>query len=296
MELRQLRYFVAVAEERNIGRAAERLFMTQPPLSRQIRRLEEELGTDLFIRVPRGMELTDAGRALVADARKVLELTDQAGVRARLAGEGTIGRVDIALFGTGIFGVIPRLLRAYRVDHPEVEIVLHNMTKDQQLDALIQRHIDLAFNRLVPPTPGLTAEVLLTEPLYVAAPSAHPLTARTAITLTDLERQPLVLFPTGLRPSFIDRVHDLCRGAGFTPVVAAEVHDVVHGIALIAIGEGFALVPESATNLHVPGVTYRPLHETPRPTVELCAIHRDDDQSSVLRSLLASMRAGRGLR
>lgn len=290
MELRHLRYFVAVAEEKNIGRAATRLFMTQPPLTRQIRQLEDEIGVALFLRTARGVEPTSAGRALLADARNILALAEQATERAQGAGQGTTGRIDIAVFGTGIFGAIPELLRAYRRDHPDVSIVLHNMTKQEQLDALGQGRIGLAFNRLMQPVPGLVNEVLLTEALHVAAPSDHHLTARTAITLAELENEPLVLFPTGLRPSFIDRVHDLCRQAGFTPNVAAEVADVVHGIALVASGGGLSLVPDSATNLHVPGVTYRPLHETPRPRIDLCCIYRDDDHSPVLNALLTSMR------
>lgn len=290
MELRHLRYFVAVAEEKNIGRAAARLFMTQPPLTRQIRQLEEELGTDLFTRTARGVELTDAGQTLLPDARNIIQLAEQAADRAHGAGRGTTGRIDVAVFGTGIFGAIPQLLRAYRRDHPDVRIVLHNMTKQEQLEALTQRRIGLAFNRIMHPVPGLISEVLLTEALHVAVPSNHHLTARTAITLAELEHQPLVLFPTGLRPSFIDRVHDLCRGAGFLPEVAAEVADVIHGIALVASGGGVSLVPESATNVHVPGVTYRPLHETPRPRVDLSCVYRDDDESPVLAALLGSMR------
>ena len=174
MELRHLRYFVCVAEEQSIGRAAERLHITQPPLTRQIRQLERELDTALFVRRPRGMELTNAGQVLLDDARQLLDLADRAGQRAQRAGQGATGRIDVALFGTGIFGAIPRLLRSFRADHPDVEVVLHNMTKSEQIEALAQRRIGLAFNRFVPPTPGITVETLLSEPLYVAAPTITP--------------------------------------------------------------------------------------------------------------------------
>jgi LysR family transcriptional regulator, benzoate and cis,cis-muconate-responsive activator of ben and cat genes len=291
MELRHLRYFVAVAEEAHIGRAAQRLHISQPPLTRQIHQLEQQLGTLLFERTPRGMELTEAGRMFLADARHVLELTDQASDRVARAGRGAVGRIDIALFGTAIFGAIPQLLRAYRHEYPDVQIVLHNMDKAAQLEALSHRRISLAFNRLMQPVPGIVSEVVLTEPLFVAVPSDHPLAARTAIAMRELEHQPLVLFPTGLRPSFIDRARELCLAAGFTPNVVAEVADVVHGIALVASGGGLSFVPRSATNLHVPGVEYRPLHETPRPTVDLCCVYREDDRSPLLAGLLASMRA-----
>jgi DNA-binding transcriptional LysR family regulator len=291
MELRHLRYFVAVAEEEHLGRAAARLHISQPPLTRQIRQLEQELGTTLFKRTAKGMEITDAGRVFLADVNQVLDLTDRARERAVRAGQGSLGQIDIALFGTAIFGAIPRLLRPFRRDHPDVKITLHDMKKDEQLEALAHRRISLAFNRLMPSVPGIVSEVLLTEPLFVAVPSDHPLAARTAIGMSELEGHPMVLFPTGLRPSFIDQVRDLCTAAGFVPDVVAEVDDVVHGIALVATGGGFSLVPRSATNLHVPGVTYRPLHDRPRPHVDLCCIYRQDDDSPVLQGLLTSMRA-----
>lgn len=291
MELRHLRYFVAVAEEQHIGRAAERLRISQPPLTRQIHQLENELDTTLFTRTSRGMVLTEAGRVFLADARTLLELADRASERVHRAGTGALGRLDIAVFGTAIFGAIPLLLREHQRQFPEVRLVLHNMTKDEQLAALSERRINLAFNRLMQPVPGIVSEVLLTEPLFVAVPAEHPLAARTAIAMAELEGQPLVLFPTGLRPSFIDVVTELCTTAGFTPDVVAEVADAVHAITLVATGVGLCLVTRSATNLHVPGVSYRPLHEKPRPTVDVCCLYRADDTSPALTSLLASMRA-----
>lgn len=290
VELRHLRYFVCVAEERNIGRAAERLHMSQPPLTRQIRQLESELDTKLLVRTHRGVELTNAGRVFLKEARKVLDTAEQAAQHARLAGQGKIGRIDIAIFGTGIFGAIPKLLKSFRDEHPDVQIVLHNMTKDEQLQALSQGRIELAFNRLVLPTPGLTSEVLLVEPLFIAMPADSPLAATTAIDVTELESKPLVLYPTGMRPSFIDQAQALCRNAGFEPHVAAEFSDAVHALAFVAIGGGFAIVPESATNLRLPGVVYRPIHDRPQPTVDLCVIYRDDAQAPVLGNLLASIR------
>jgi DNA-binding transcriptional LysR family regulator len=291
MELRHLRYFVAVAEELNIGRAAERLHMSQPPLTRQISQLEREVGTPLFVRTNRGVELTNAGEVLLVDARRMLELAEQAHDRARRAGDGGVGRLDVALFGTGIFGKIPVLLRAFRHDAPDVRIVLHNMTKEEQLEALAQRRIDLAFNRIVQPVPGITSEVLLRERLYVAAPEDHPRAARTAIRLAELRGEPLVLFPTGARPSFIDVVLGMCRDAGFEPDVVAEVDDVVHGIALVASGGALCLVPDSGRNLRVPGIVYRRLTESSVTHVELCCVYRADDRSPVLARLLQSFRA-----
>lgn len=290
MELRHLRYFVCVAEEQNIGRAALRLHISQPPLTRQIQALEEQLGAQLFRRTTRGVELTDAGRVLYDDARNILSMADRAAERAHKASQGLLGRVDLSIFGSGIFCAIPQLLRRFREAYPEVNIVLHNMTKEEQLDALRHRRITLAFNRLVRPADGLVCETLLTEPLYVVLPSGHRLAARTAVMLTELAGEPLVMFPTGSRPSFIDRVTDMCREAGFNPTVAQEVSDVVHGVALVATGFGACIVPHSATALAMPGLVYRPLHSPAHPRVDLCCIYRDDDNSEILQALLGSMR------
>lgn len=291
MELRHLRYFVCVAEEQNIGRAALRLHISQPPLTRQIQALEAQLGAQLLRRSSRGVELTDAGRVLYDDARNILAMADRATERAHKAAQGLLGRVDVSIFGSGIFGVIPQLLRSFRESYPEVSIVLHSMAKDEQLDALRHRRITLAFNRLMRPTEGLVCETLLTEPLYVVLPSGHRLAARTAVMLQELDGEPLVLFPTGSRPSFIDRVHDMCRDSGFSPLVAQEVGDVVHAVALVATGFGACILPHSATSIAMPGLVFRPLHCPKHPRIDLCCIYRQDDSSEILLALLGSMRA-----
>ncbi|MDQ5898833.1 MAG: hypothetical protein RLZZ592_2329 [Pseudomonadota bacterium] len=292
MELRHLRYFVCVAEEQNIGRAALRLHISQPPLTRQIQQLEEELGALLFRRTSRGVELTDAGRVLYEDARGILAQAERAAERTHKAAQGLLGRVDVAIFGSGIFGVIPQLLRRFREACPEVSIVLHSLDKEAQIDALHHRRITVAFNRLMRPVEGLSCETLLTEPLWVAVPSGTALAARTAITMQELREQPLVLFPTGSRPSFIDRVHEMCRGAGFTPQIAQEVGDVVHAVTLVGTGFGACLVSRSAANMNMPGVTFRPLHHPGQDRIDLCCIHRSDDDSELLQAFLRSMREG----
>lgn len=291
LELRHLRYFVCVAEEKNIGRAALRLHISQPPLTRQIQQLEDQIGVQLFRRTNRGVELTDAGRVLYDDARAILGMTERAVERSSKAAQGLLGRVDVAIFGSGIFGAIPRLMRAFRTEHPDVSLFLHNMVKDEQIDALRHGRITLAFNRLMRPVDGLVSETLLTEPLYVAIPTDSPLVARTAVSMAELAQVPMVLYPTGARPSFIDRVHEMCRACDFTPVVAQEVGDVVHAVALVATGFGITLVPQSATAMALPGITYRPLHHPANAHVDLCCIYRADDDSPILQSLLASMRA-----
>lgn len=290
MELRHLRYFVCVAEEKNIGRAALRLHISQPPLTRQIQQLEGQLGVQLFRRTNRGVELTDAGRVLYEDARKILGMAERAAERSSKAAQGLLGRVDVAVFGSGIFGAIPRLLRQFRKAYPEVSIFLHNMVKDEQIDALRHQRITLAFNRLMRPVDGLVSETLLTEALYVAMPSDSALSGRTAVKLEELQEVPMVLYPTGARPSFIDRVHEMCRDSGFAPVVAQEVGDAVHAVALVATGYGVTLVPHSALSMALPGIIYRPLFHASQPRVDLCCIYRQDDDSPILAALLSTLR------
>lgn len=296
MELRHLRYFVCVAEEQNIGRAALRLHISQPPLTRQIQQLEEQVGALLFKRTSRGVELTDAGRVLYEEARNILGQAERAAERTHKAALGRLGRIDVAIFGSGIFGVIPQLLRRFREAYPEVNIVLHSLDKEGQIDALRHHRITVAFNRLMRPVDGLSCETILTEPIYVAVPEGARLAARTAIAIEELRDQPLVLFPTGSRPSFIDRVHEMCRTAGFAPLVAQEVGDVVHAVALVATGFGACLVSRSATFMCIPGVTFRPLHHPTLSQVDLCCIYRSDDASELLRAFLGSVRQAIGQR
>ncbi len=298
MDLRHLRYFIAVAEEKNIGRAAARMHISQPPLTRQIQQLEAELGVTLFIRTPRGVELTEAGELFLAEARNIRAVVEQATERTQRAGQGKLGRLDIAIFGSAILDVIPKLLRAYKADFPNVKIVLHTMNKGEQIEALRQRRIGIGFNRILSPTPGITAELVTTEALVLAVNAAHPLAAREVVPFEALAGEPLVLFPTGARPSFVDTVVGLCRSAGFVPEVSQEVGDAVTGVALVAGGFGLCLVPESATVLAFPGVAYRPLSGVPAPArVDLSCIYRTDDQSPLLAAFLEQVRRFRsGLR
>lgn len=287
MDLRRLKYFVAVAEELNMVKAAARLHISQPPLTRQIKLLEEELDTLLFIRTPRGVELTDAGRLLLDEARNILSLAGLAAERAHKAGRGLLGRIDVGIFGSAVFGTIPNILQAFRQEYPEVELVLHSMNKGQQIEALRQRRLTIGFNRLLEPLPDIASEQIASERLFLAVNRSHALAKRKEIPWRELAPHPLVLFPSGSRPSFIDWVFQFCAKEGFVPNVAQEVGDAVNGIALVATGFGMCIVPESATNIRIPGVVYRPLSSEPMPEVDLSCIYRKDDESPLLAKFLA---------
>jgi len=287
VDLRHLRYFIAVAEELNIGRAARRLHISQPPLTRQIHQLEEELDVQLLIRTPRGVELTQAGEMFLGEARNVRALMEQAIERTKRAGEGKLGRLDIAIFGTGIFGAIPQLLQLFRNTHPDVRVVLHSMSKQEQIEALRQKRITVGFNRIVSPYPDIESQLVIKEPLYLAINDTHPLSQETAVSFMELAKHPLVLFPTGARPNFVDKIIELCKKMGFVPEISQIVGDALTGVALVAGGFGISVVPKSATTFSLPGVVYRPFFDSLSANVDLSCIYRKEDQSEILRAFLA---------
>ena len=292
MELRHLRYFIAVAEEGHIGRAATRLHISQPPLTRQIQQLEEVLGVQLFIRTPRGMELTPAGELLLQEARNIRSVVEQAAERTQRAGQGKLGRLDIGIFGSGILDTIPALLLRFRRDFPDVKVMLHNMSKDAQITALRQRRIDIGFNRFIEHAEDIANEIVLTEKILIAINEHHPLAQQEAVPFQVLRDNPLIVFPTGPRPSFIDKVMNMCHQKGFSPQIAQEVGNTLTGVALVASNFGVCVVPESAAKLALPGVVYRPVLDPPEDSgVDLNCIYRADDQSPLLTSFLDTVRS-----
>ncbi|BCO25750.1 HTH-type transcriptional regulator TfdS [Rhodoferax lithotrophicus] len=287
MDIRHLKSFIVVAEELNIGRAALRLHISQPPLTRQIQQLEQELNVQLFVRTPRGVELTQAGNMFLSEARNIRHLMEQAVERTVRAGQGKLGRLDIGIFGTGIFSVIPELLHLFRVTHPGVRVVLHTMSKGEQIEALRQKRITIGFHRMPLLHPDIENSLIINEPLYLALNEEHPLNKQGTISFRELENHPLVLFPTGDRPNFVDKVIELCSGVGFMPDISQVVGDAVTGIALVSAGLGVTIVPKSVTTLRIPKVVYRLFENTFPAYVDLSCVHRKDDSSAILHAFLA---------
>jgi len=286
MDLRQMRYFLAVAEERNFNRAAERLHMAQPPLTRQIHALEEELGTPLFVRTPRGVDLTEAGEALLEEVPNVLALAARARERTVRAGQGLAGRLDVGTFGSGVLDVIPRMLARFHAERPEVRIVLHNQTKAEQIEALRERRIAVGFNRLVPPENDLVVETVLRERMVVALPDAHALAARKRLRLRDLDDLPMILYPNLPLPGLAQRVSSAFVREGVRMRVEQEVEDVLTATALVSGGFGLCITAESSMNLRLPGVAYRPLDCDALRDIELACLYRRGDVSPVLAAFL----------
>lgn len=290
MDLRQMRYFLTLAEERNFTRAAERLHMAQPPLTRQIRTLEEELGTDLFVRTPKGVNLTAAGQALLAEVPNLLALAQRAKERALLASQGLSGRLDVGIFGSGVLDVIPRILARFHKERPEVRIVLHNLTKSEQIQALRERRISVGFNRLIPPEDDLVVETVLREPLIVALPAAHRLCKKASLRISDLSDQPLILYPNLPIAGLAQQVLQAFGREKALVRIEQEVEDVLTAVALVAGGFGVCVTTASSASLRLPGVVYRPLESSYLREIELSCLYRRSDDSPVLSAFVAVMR------
>jgi DNA-binding transcriptional LysR family regulator len=291
MDLRHLRYFLAVADELNIGRAAARLCISQPPLTRQIHALEEELGVSLFVRTAKGVELTQAGEMFKVEAANIRMMIEAGIDRTRRVSAGRLGRLDIAIFGSAIYDTVPKLLQKFRCKLPDVNIVLHTMDKNEQIEALRQRRITVGFNRLISPQADIGCELVAMERLVVVLPEGHPLGAQEAVPFCALADFPFVLFPNVGKPNFVDFVTELCRQQGFEPDIGQIVGDPVTGIALVARGFGITLVPESAaSSLRFAGAVYLPLADAPQAVADISCLYRASDQSPLLHAFLAVVR------
>ncbi len=291
MDLRDMRYFLAVAQEGHMGRAAARLHLSQPPLTRHIQALEAKLGVNLFVRTPKGMSLTDAGQTLLQEVPNLLDLAQQAAERTRLAGQGLIGQLDIGLFGSGVLDVIPRILARFHEARPEVQIVLHNLTKDAQLQALRERRISIGFNRLVPQSADIGVETVLREPLVVALAASHPLAVRPSLRLENLANVPLILYPNVPMHGLAQEIGNAFRAENIPLRVEQEVPDVVTAIALTSAGFGVTVTTQSATNLRLPKVVFRPLHCNHLKDLELSCLYRRADPSPALQAFLTVVRS-----
>jgi DNA-binding transcriptional LysR family regulator len=293
IELRQLRYFVTVAEELHFGRAARRLHMTQPPLSQTIMALEEMLGAPLFERNRRGVALTAAGTALLPEARRLLEQSAGLAELVQRAASGASGRLSLAFVSSADYSVLPPTLRAYRAEFPQVEITLKEATSDLQLEDLIDGRVDAGL--LIPPLPDRARQDLdylpvLREPLVLAAPAGLPALARAkAADLRKLVGIPLIIFPRHISPGLYDAILSVFREAGVTPEVGQEAIQMQTIVSLVSAGMGLALVPQSVSNLRRPGVEYLPLVQA-TPLVETGLAWRRDNASPVLRGFLELMR------
>jgi DNA-binding transcriptional LysR family regulator len=287
VELRHLRYFVAVAEERHFGRAAARLHIAQPPLSQQIRRLEAELGEPLLYRTTRSVELSPAGEVLLDRGREILAEVDAAIEDARRAARGEYGRLAIGFTGSCTYTMLPALAAALRRELPGVVLDLRGeLLTPAQVGRLLDGTLDLGLLRPPVRERDLCTEVLHSETLLAVLPETHPLAEAEAVPLEHLQHEPFVTYPSHFRSVVHDAVEDACAAHGFKPLATHEVAETATLVSFVAAGLGVSLVPASVRNMTVAGAVYRPLeHDATR--VELAVAWRRADERPVLARALA---------
>ncbi|MBT52108.1 MAG: LysR family transcriptional regulator [Mameliella sp.] len=278
MELRRIKYFLGVADELHFGRAASRLGIAQPPLSRQIAALEADIGVQLFDRSRGQIRLTQAGEVLERHARQIVDRLDSAYREAHLVGAGGAGRLRVAFVGSASHGVLPSLIKSYRSHFPKVELALSAMNNAALHLALVQREIDIAVARPHLADEELRREPLERERLILAVPDNSELATRETIRLADLGDQAFVLYPRRPRPSYADFVLDLCRQVNFEPATLELAQDYQTAITLVSVGAGISVVPESVSRTTRPGVFFRS-YEGPNPGTGLTIHARRDNQS-----------------
>lgn len=289
MELRHLRYFVAVAEEGHVTRAAERLGMQQPPLSQQIQALERELAVQLFRRKPRGVDLTDAGRALLDDARAILAHVDHAFATTRRTARGEQGRIAIGFTSSAPFHpFVPRVIRAFREAYPLVALTLDESGTTELIDDLRSERVDAAFIRTPVADPmGIAINPLLEEAMLVALPATHALAADAAeLPLAALAAETFIVYRRRSGPGLYDAIFGACHAAGFSPIVGQEAPRIVSTLNLVAAGLGIAVVPASLARMQMDGVIYRPLRSSGQPRAPLLLATRRGDTGAVVRRFL----------
>jgi DNA-binding transcriptional LysR family regulator len=286
MELRHLRYLVAVAEELHFGRAAIRLNISQPPLSQQIRQLEEELGVQLFVRTKREVRLTEAGKRVVNEAHLVLAKVDQFSKLAAQAGEGEIGYLSVGV-PSGVNEILVETLRRLAVRYPGVRIELQFMTTGAQVEALREGQISVGFLNLPLQEPTLEFETIKREPLWLALPKGHPLTRYQRVPLSAMESQRTIFFSRRVTPGLHDLITGMCRNAGFTLNVVHEVDSIIGALTLVSADLGVSFCTPSVQRFW-PSLAFRPIRGP--AFVEQAVGYRRDGCSPVLDTFLQVVR------
>lgn len=286
-----MRYFIAVAEERSFLKAADRLHISQPPLSTQIKQLEDQLGVTLLVRSSKGISLTEPGKVFYAEARAVVARVEQARISTQRAARGEEGRLAIGFVSIVDYSFLPAGLKAFRQCHPRVEVQLHELTTDAQLKELAHENLDVGLALAPIEGEGVQYHHLSTEELVLAVAVDHPLAGVVAdeIAIKDLSGESFVMVPRPMAPGYYDTFTAFCRSNGFTPRIEQSAKQMQTVISLVANNFGIAVVPASLRNLQRTGVTYRSFYGQ-APTIDIGLVHRRTDANPAISSFLAVLR------
>lgn len=277
MNFKQLTYFIAVAEELHFGRAAERLDMAQPPLSRQIKQLEDDLEAILFNRGRSAISLTQAGERLLQRGKAILAQLEDTALEVRRLGQGAEGRLRIGFVGSATYGILPNIIRSYRAHYPDVNLSLMPMNNAELHRALVSRELDVAFARPTLKDPEFLSKHLLEERLILALPDTVETGTRTAAQLERLETHHLILYPERPRPGYADMVLKAVEDAGFKAPLRLWCMDLQTALSLVAVGEGVCIVPESVSSAPRKGMKFLAI-EPEIARTELSVNYRLDEQ------------------
>lgn len=291
MELRDLRYFVAVAENLHFGRAAEQLHITQPALSRQIRALEVELEVQLFYRTKRSVRLTIAGQAFMAEAQQILNYIDRAVLTTQMTARGEMGQLRVSFTASALRDIVPKIVREFRDCYPEVQLTMTEQNTEDQVRSFRAHQIDVGFLYLPIDDQQLLITPLRQETLVVALLKDHPQATNSRLKLGDLANEPLILHPRSEGPHLYDQIIQLCQQAGFTPSVVQEAVASQTRIGLVAAGIGVTLIPETLKDLGNSAVVYRQL-EGITLSLQLAIAHREDNRSPIIQHFSELVKAG----
>ncbi|KAA9002704.1 LysR family transcriptional regulator [Affinibrenneria salicis] len=291
MELRYLRYFIAVASARHFTRAAENLGISQPPLSQQIQKLEREIGTPLFRRLTRGVEMTAAGEVLYQDASQILQLIDTAVDRARSIARGESGNLNVGFSCSASFHpAVLKLLHAYRQRYPHVTLRPQEENMPVLMSGLHNQSLDVAFVRLpCSASREFNSEILVEESMQLVIPAGHPLQRKQSIHLSELQQEPLIIFPREVSPGLYDMIMLSCYEAGYEPIMSQQAPQMTSAIGMVSAGFGITIIPRSLHFIQPGNLTYHDI-ENNQLTTQIALIWRKHEHSAVIMNMIHMMR------
>ena len=289
MELRLLNYFATLAEELHFSRAAQRLSISQPPLSVAIKQLETEIGAQLFERTSKGVRLTPAGAHLLPRARQLLALSQQAVQETRDVGLGVRGHLRLGFVGSALYRGVPQALAAFQTLHPQVRVDMLELNSAEQLLGLQQARLDMGLVHSIALPDGLQGQLLMEEAFVACLPQDHALAAQKSVDLATLQGERLILFSSEVSPVYHQRIYDMCMAYGFAPEIRHEVRHWLSVLSLVSLGQGVAIVPAALQRVGMPRICFKPLRGE-QPQSELLAIWRSQPDNALVQSLLQCLK------